>query len=78
MYSFGFEVAWKCCSVEAGDIFATCLQAATAVVKHLIDMDAPLEILRYALDCFFVMGEFCACSCSRCVGCCFFSAGVLN
>ncbi|KAF8479970.1 hypothetical protein JB92DRAFT_3041988 [Gautieria morchelliformis] len=66
MYSFGFEAAWKRCG---------CLQAATAVVKHLIDMHAPLEILRYALDCFFVMGEFCACSCSRCVGCRFFFCG---
>ncbi|KAF8532655.1 hypothetical protein JB92DRAFT_2839504 [Gautieria morchelliformis] len=60
MYSFGFEA---------------CLQAATTVVKHLIDMHAPLEILRYVLDCFFVMGEFCTCSCSRYVGCHFFFCG---
>ncbi|KAF8497693.1 hypothetical protein JB92DRAFT_2834381 [Gautieria morchelliformis] len=69
MYSFGFEAAWKRYGVEAGDIFTTCLQAATAVVKHLIGMHAPLEILRYALDCFFVMGALAAI---------FFSAGVLN
>ncbi|KAF8514669.1 hypothetical protein JB92DRAFT_2718976, partial [Gautieria morchelliformis] len=63
MYSFGFEAAWKRRGVEPGDMFfvkVCCLQAATAVVKHLMDVHAALGILRYAPDCFFVMGGFCA------------------
>ncbi|KAF8503131.1 hypothetical protein JB92DRAFT_2833446 [Gautieria morchelliformis] len=69
MYLFNFKAAWKCCVIKLGDIFTMCLQAATAVVKHLIDMHAPLEILQYALNYFFVMGVLAAI---------FFSADVLN
>ncbi|KIJ24875.1 hypothetical protein M422DRAFT_785753 [Sphaerobolus stellatus SS14] len=65
MYSFGFEDAWKrrkCSGAELGDImfFAKCLQSATAVVKQLCDVHAPSGYLKYAPDCYFVMGGFCA------------------
>jgi hypothetical protein len=37
-----------------------CLQSATAVVKQLTDVYAPSGYLKYAPDCYFVMGGFCA------------------
>ncbi|KIJ24877.1 hypothetical protein M422DRAFT_56226 [Sphaerobolus stellatus SS14] len=65
MYPFGFEDAWKRrkrSGAELGDIvfFAKCLQSATAVVKQLCDVHAPSGYLKYAPDCYFVMGGFCA------------------
>ncbi|KIJ41911.1 hypothetical protein M422DRAFT_780141 [Sphaerobolus stellatus SS14] len=65
MYSFGFEDAWKRhkgSGAELGDIifFDKCLQSATAVVKQLCDVYAPRGYLKYAPDCYFVMGGFSA------------------
>ncbi|KAF8591626.1 hypothetical protein K439DRAFT_1610928 [Ramaria rubella] len=70
MYSFGFEAAWKRHGLEPGDMFFVkpltrvsglqCMQSATAVVRHLSDVYAPSGYLKYAPDCFFVMGGFCS------------------
>ncbi|KAF8498313.1 hypothetical protein BU17DRAFT_103119 [Hysterangium stoloniferum] len=61
MYSFGFEDAWKRHGLEPGDMFfAKCLQSAMAVVRHLSEVYAPSGFLKYAPDCFFVMGGFCS------------------
>ncbi|KAF8515154.1 hypothetical protein BU17DRAFT_93862 [Hysterangium stoloniferum] len=61
MYSFGFEDAWKRHGLEPGDMFfAKCLQSAMAVVRHLSEIYAPSGFLKYAPDCFFVMGGFCS------------------
>ncbi|GJJ09088.1 hypothetical protein Clacol_003310 [Clathrus columnatus] len=47
--------------LDGGDMFfAKCLQAASAVVRHLSDVYGPSGYLKYAPDCFFVMGGFCA------------------
>jgi hypothetical protein len=37
-----------------------CLQSAMAVVRHLSEVYAPSGYLKYAPDCFFVMGGFCS------------------
>ncbi|KAF8494042.1 hypothetical protein BU17DRAFT_59548, partial [Hysterangium stoloniferum] len=61
MYSFGFEDAWKRHGLEPGDMFfAKCLQSAMAVVRHLSEIYPPSGFLKYAPDCFFVMGGFCS------------------
>lgn len=63
MYSFGFEEAWKKRgenALEPGDMFfVKCLQCATGVVKQLCEYAGdPGEYLKYAPDCYFVMGGF--------------------
>ena len=37
-----------------------CLQSATSVVRQLCDVHAPSGYLKYAPDCYFVMGGFSA------------------
>ena len=37
-----------------------CLQSATAVVKHIIEVSVPTGFLKYAPDCYFVISGFCS------------------
>ncbi|KIJ41901.1 hypothetical protein M422DRAFT_254912 [Sphaerobolus stellatus SS14] len=68
MYSFGFEDTWKRrkgSGAELGDIMfiAKVLnppRSAKAVVKQLCDVHTPSGYLKYAPNCYFVMGGFCA------------------
>jgi hypothetical protein len=59
MYSFGFQHAFQR-GIEASDkVFLTkCFEAATAIIKHMIEVLAPSSLMRSAPDGHFVFASF--------------------
>ncbi|KAG9045736.1 hypothetical protein FS837_005758 [Tulasnella sp. UAMH 9824] len=59
MFSFGFQQAFQRGTLERGNRFlTTCIEAASGVLKSVVDVMAPSGYLRYAADGHFVFAAF--------------------
>ncbi|KAF9236150.1 fungal-specific transcription factor domain-containing protein [Melanogaster broomeanus] len=59
MYSFGFQHAFQRGIEPSDNVFLTkCFEAATAIIKHMVEILAPSSLMRSAPDGHFVFASF--------------------
>ncbi|KAG8945173.1 hypothetical protein FRC04_001152 [Tulasnella sp. 424] len=59
MFSFGFQQAFQRGTLERGNKFlTTCIDAASSVLRSVVEVHAPSGFLRYAADGHFVFAAF--------------------